>query len=70
MTMEDHKQNAIKAIEAELDTVMNTPISKKHNKQKKETSIAYWQEKLAQAKLQVLSEVAIQCKRENEETKQ
>jgi len=52
MTMEDHKQNAIKAIEAELDTVMNTPISKKHNKQKKETSIAYWQEKLAQAKLQ------------------
>jgi len=48
--MEDHQRNAIKAIEAELDSVMNAPITKKNNKLKKATAIAYWQEKLEEAK--------------------
>jgi len=53
--MDDHIENAIRAIEKELDVVMNAPITKKNNKQKKATSIAYWQEKLAEMKLTQIS---------------
>lgn len=55
LTLDDHIANSIRCIEKELDAVMNAPITKKNNAQKKATSIAYWQEKLAEMKLSQIS---------------
>jgi len=65
----------ILAIEAEIDSIMNQPVTRKWNEQKKTTALAYWREKLAHYSLlqlaeaaeykQRLSEVPIQCKAES-----
>lgn len=48
----------ILAIEAEIDSIMNQPVTRKWNEQKKTTALAYWREKLAHYSLLQLAEAA------------
>lgn len=67
--MSDHTRNAIRAIDAEIDSVQNNP---KKNAQYKATAVKYWEEKKTQltqnsqeTQISQKGEVPFQCKEES-----
>lgn len=63
LTLKQHYDNAIRAIDAEIDSVMN---NKKKNTQYKAAAVRHWTEKKEQLLRQLRAdEDAIQCKHES-----